>query len=410
MVEEFHAHLANLEWTGRVLEKLEQMLSQSEYDMEELIETVEGLEKGQDIHRKLGFPVDEDLLNSSRMMRWEAEWFVQHVCERLRDVHAKSLWGVVVRKMGDHQLCIATSNYDRAIEIACRCFETPVDDGFYEFGEMETATWRGMNVAQKGMLRLLKVHGSTDWYMGDDGAVYKLRHPMPLYGNLALSVVDNLSYVGPKMRSAMILPTREKRTTLPPYPDLTTELRNVAKDVDVAIFVGTSLRDPDLLDICRQCALRIPTYLVTMNDASIEPVASLKTIIGTASGFLTSTFPRFLVECEIGYLDDCANGKVRTVGTESVLPAIVEAVEGDSGVGETCDAIERLVDCGVMLDYIDLRRLLEREEVDIRKYALALIPKSVDRERAMELAREQADADESGSFAEEFRMMEELMG
>ena len=411
MVEEFHAHLNNLGPSGTILEQFEPMLSESEYDMEQLIENVESIERGQNTQRQLGLPTNEALFNTSRMMRWEAEWFVHHVCERFREVDAKILWGPVLRKMGDHDLCVATSNYDRGIEIACRFNGVPFDDGFYEFSEMETAKWRGMEVAQDGKLRLIKVHGSTDWYMGDDGAVYKLRHSISLYGSLGLSFVDNASAIMSKMKSAMVLPTREKLVTQPPYPDLITDFRNVAREAEVAILVGTSLRDPDLLDICRQCAERIPTYLVTMNGPPNSPVVpNLRTIDGTASGFLTSTLPKFLVCGDVGYLDDCANGALRTVGTESVLTSLVMALEGNGGVDGTCEAIERLVNCGVMLDLLDIGRLLEREDVAVQKYALALIPKSVDREEAMELAREKATMNKDGTFAEEFRMMEKLMG
>ena len=411
MVEEFHAHLSNLGLIREILDRFDQMLSQSGYDMEDLIEYVESVERGQERQRELGFPADEDLLNTSRMMRWEAEWFVQHVCERVREVDAKILWGPVLRKMGDHDLCVATSNYDRAIEIACRFNEVPFDDGFYEFSEMETAEWRRMGVAQNGKLRLIKVHGSTDWYMGEDGTVYKLRHSISLYGNLALSFVDNETAAMPKMTSAMVLPTREKLVTQPPYPDLITDFRNVARETEVAIFVGTSLRDPDLLDICRQCAERIPTYLVTMNGPPNSPVIpNLRTIDGTASGFLTSTLPKFLVCGDVGYLDDCANGALRTVGTESVLTSLVMALEGNDGVDGTCEAIERLVNCEVMLDLSDISRLLENDEMVVQKYALALIPKSVDRKEALKLAQEKATCDEDGAFAKEFRMMEKLMG
>ena len=411
MVEEFHAHLSNLGLSREILDRFEQMLPQSGYDMEGLIESVESVERGQGKQHELGFLADEDLLNTCRTMRWEAEWFVQHVCERLREVDARILWGPALRKMGDHDLCVATSNYDRAIEIACRFNKVPFDDGFYEFSEIETAQWKGMEVAQTGKLRLIKVHGSTDWYMGDDGTVYKLRHPISLYGNLALSFVDNELAVMPKMKSAMVLPTREKLVNQPPYPDLITDFRNVARETEVAIFVGTSLRDPDLLDICQQCAKRISTYLVTMNGPPNSPaISNLRTIDGTASGFLTSTLPKFLICGDVGYLDACANGALRTVGTESVLTSLVMALEGNGGVDETCEAIERLVNCEVMLDLSDISHLLKNDEMAVQKYALALIPKSVDRKEALKLAQKKADFDEDGAFAKEFRMMAELYG
>ena len=283
--------------------------------MEQLIEAVESLENGQKKQLDMGLSVDEDLLSTSRKMRWEAEWFVQHVCERLRERDAKVLWGPVLRKMGAHELCIATSNYDRSIEIACNYNGVAFDDGFEELSETEAAMWRGIESVQNGKLKLLKVHGSTDWYMGSDEVVYKLRHPMPLYGNLALSFGDHASSNGPQMTSAMILPTREKLSTQPPYPDVTTDLRNVVREAEVAIFVGTSLRDPDLRDICRQSAGRVPTYVVTLDSGTHGPdVPGVRTIIGTASGFLTSTLPRFLTSGQTDYLDGCADGSFEYCG------------------------------------------------------------------------------------------------
>ena len=410
MAEEFHAHLGNLELTKSVFERFEQMLPQSGYDIESLIELVESVEKGQESLRGLNYQVNEDLLSTSRTMRWEVEWFMQHVCERLRDVDAEVLWGAALRRTGDHELCVATSNYDRAIEIACRSSKVPFDDGFEEGPELETSRWRGISFEQDGIVRLLKVHGSTDWYLGDDGAVYKLRHSMPLYGNLALAYIGDESCSLPRMKSALILPTREKRITQPPYPDLMTDLRNAARMAEVAIFLGTSLRDSDIRDICRQCAERIPTFLVTVdNRVNDLNIPKLRTIRGTASGFLTSTLPVFLAEGEVEYLNDCSNGKLWTVGTAPVLTSIVSALEGDGGVDETCRAIDRLVDCGVMLDITDIKRLLGQADIAVRKYALAMIPKSVDRAEAMRLAQMMAANDGDVAFSQEFNMLQKLM-
>ena len=74
-----------------------------------------------------------------------------------------------------------------------------------------------------------------------------------------------------------------------------------------------------------------------------------------------------------------------------------------------CPAIDRLVDYGVMLDLSDIRRLLSNEDVAGRKYALALIPQSVDREEAMAVAQDAAASDEDATFGEELQMMEELI-
>ena len=384
------------------------MLSRADYDMENLIEDVESLERGQQKQRDLKFETDDKLLRTTRAMRWEAEWFVQHACERLREVNAKTMWATTLRRIGHHELCVATTNYDRSIEIACGFCDLRFDDGFEALSDVEVARWKGLSGACDGSLRLLKIHGSTDWYRGDDGSVYKLRHPMPLYGNLALSFVDQEVSFDPKMTSSMILPTREKRTTQPPYPDLITDFRTFARETELAIFVGTSLRDPDLYDVCSQCAQRgIPTYLVTV-DAHLE-VPQVKRIIETASGFLTSTLPRFLAVGDLGFLDACSNGEFRTAGAQSILDSLVTALESTGEPDSICGAIDRLVDIGAMLDLSDIRRLLEHRDVAVRKYALALIPQSVDREEAMALARGVAASNSDASFAEELRMMEGLI-
>ena len=86
------------------------------------------------------------------------------------------------------------------------------------------------------------------------------------------------------------------------------------------------------------------------------------------------------------------------------------ALERKGGVDEVCEAIDRLVNCGVMLDLSDINRLLTPDHDEaIRTYALALIPNSVDCEEAMAVAQDMAGLDEEGAFAEEFRMMKNLM-
>ena len=407
MVEEFHGNLRNLRLSEKVVGRFEDMLPLADYDMENLIENVESLERGQQSQSDLGFETNDQLLRTTRAMRWEAEWFVQHACERLRAVDAKIMWAPTLRRIGSHEVCVATTNYDRSIEIACGFSKLSFNDGFEALSDVEIARWQGLSGQRDSSLRLLKIHGSTDWYRGGDGSIYKLRHPMPLYGNLALSFLDREVAADLKMTSSMILPTREKRTTLPPYPDLITDFRTCARETDLAIFVGTSLRDPDLHDVCRQCAQRgIPTYLVTL-DTSLE-VPHVKRIIETASGFLTSTLPRFLAGGDLSFLDACSNGTRRTVGTESILGLLVSALEGTGEPDAVCGAIDRLVDLGAMLDLSDIRKLLKDNDLSVRKYALALIPQSVDRAEAMTLARDVAASDPDSSLAEELQMMESL--
>ena len=208
MAQEFHSHLASQKLSQTVLARFEALLSDADYDIEHLIETIDGIVDGATQRTKLGLCVADDLETVAPIMSREAEWYIQHVCEQLREVDARVLWSAALRKAAGHELCLATTNYDRSIEIGCRFNDVVIDDGFELFGEgREIARWKGVDSGSP--LQLLKMHGSTDWYQGDDEHIFKLSHPMPLYGNLA--VVDNENQ-WPKMTSALVLPTREKRS------------------------------------------------------------------------------------------------------------------------------------------------------------------------------------------------------
>ena len=120
MARELHSHLANQKLSPTVLERFQAMLSDAGYDIEHLIEAVDGIVDGNAQQKKLGFSVNEELDNVACVMRQEAEWYVQHVCERLREEDARVLWSAALRRTAGHEICFATTNYDRSLEIGGR--------------------------------------------------------------------------------------------------------------------------------------------------------------------------------------------------------------------------------------------------------------------------------------------------
>lgn len=404
MVEEFHDHLKNQDLSSDVLGPFENLLSEANYDMEKLIETVDGIESGSRHQKTLGFKVDESLFKAVRIMRSEAEWFVQHACERLREIEAARLWGATLRRCTDHEISFVTTNYDRSIEIGCSFSGVTIEDGFEAFDGREFAEWKG--VSSDRPVKLLKIHGSTDWYQGEDSSVYKLKHPMPLYGDLAVSDMGGAS---PRMTSAIVLPTREKRVNQPPYPDLVAEFRKAAKDADTAIFVGTSLRDPDLLNLCGQSAERIPTYLVSRSgeypDVSLH--SGVKFILQSASEFLISTLPRFLHGSGPDELDRLS--ETRSDNRPSVLSWLVTALDSGETSENVYNSIEKLADKNVAVDIIDLEPLLRHTDSTVRKYAVALIPSSIDRDEALALAEDIASAEPDSPFGRELDALKREM-
>ena len=404
MARDLYMYFARRAWPANILERLNELIRESDFDLEHLIELVDTVEKGEQGRKQLGVDYDEQLYGAVRTMRWETEWYVQHSCERIRDADAIALWGSTLRRVDGHEFCVVTTNYDRAIEGTCEAIDVHYHDGFASFGEREYATWTG--VKSSSPIKLLKIHGSTDWYQGVNGETYKLRHPMPLYGELRVSARNG---VLPELASAMVLPTKEKKINYPPYPDLVTDFRNAARSAEVAFFVGTSLRDPDILDIFRQCSARIPTYLVSRRrvDAASADDLMGRTIVDTASGFLVSTLPRFLQTEDLALLEAKVSG-----GNEapiSVLPWLSTATDGASPVDRVCEAIDKLVDAEVSIDGTVLGNLLSHPEEDISKYALALIPHSVDRQAALECARKYANTGDKLEFRSELEMLINVM-
>ena len=185
MARDLYLYFGRREWPANILERLNELIRESDFDLEHLIELVDTVEKGEQGRKQLGVDYDEQLFGAVRTMRWETEWYVQHSCERIRDADAFALWGSTLRRVDGHEVCVVTTNYDRAIESTCEVQNIAYDDGFASFDEKEYARWAG--IGSSSPVKLLKIHGSTDWYQGVNGETYKLRHPMPLYGELRVS-------------------------------------------------------------------------------------------------------------------------------------------------------------------------------------------------------------------------------
>jgi len=335
-----------------------------------------------------------------RVVRAEAEWYIQHVCERVLMEDAHRLWGPSLTSLqaAGHQLTIATTNYDRAVELAAARVGVAIEDGFAAFGDQEWCAWQGFN-GSPGSCRLLKVHGSTDWYHANgEGRVVKLRHAMPLYGRVNIQVTAELL-----LRSAAVLPSREKRVNLPPYPDISHEFRRVSKsEAEVAVFVGTSMRDPDILDVYRQCVARMPTFLVGRKDRDAYGGTLLRQ---SASAFLISTLPRALRGDVIGVLRDSHDA----VLIENVLDPLLRALDASQSASVRCDAIERLAMHDVRLGRGEVEIMLRSRDTDVRRYALALIEGSRDRADLLEIAAQVAGEVTDQDFTGELALLRRLL-
>ncbi len=304
-------------------------------------------------------------LEAAKEARAEVEWFVQHSAERVRERDARLMWGPAIRSGKAHELTIATTNYDRAVEIAAKAVDAKVRDGFGEYSELEFATWTGISTDDSEGVKLLKLHGSTDWYAKNDlDEPVKLRHPMALYGRSELRLPS-----GPSLRSALILPSREKIITQNPYPRVTQAFLNVADQCDIAIFVGSSLRDAHIRNAAQSTASRIPTFIV--NPCGDSMVAKAKLIRQHASTFLNSTLPNALAGDTLTILHSTAHKSPSQ--SAGILDAIRVLSQSENDSMSRQEAIDQIHKIGSTLEALQVEKLLRDRDADVARYALSLV-------------------------------------
>lgn len=405
MVLQFRTHLVERALAPDLLNRMDKVIQDSDYDMENLIEQLDSLADGYQTLEDWGDNVKGELPKHVSVARTEAEWFVQHVCERITPSDANKMWEPTLRHIGGHQLTIATTNYDRAIEMAATKLRLPFCDGFGEFGETEWAEWAGF--AGSPTLRILKIHGSTDWYHSTDGeSVIKLRHAIPVFGELSI-VVDGEKRI--VVRNAAVLPSREKKKNQLPYPQVGYELRRAAYEADIAIFVGTSFRDPDILDICRTCTARIATFAVSKSGQypGINLPSSTRILKQSASCFFISILPTALTAPS---KEEFAYSLERSTGTTtSILEWLVVATDSSRTVSDRLAAIDKLAEEGVSIGESEISSLLSDPSTAVRKYALGLVLASHEKDSLIQKVAELAEQEQGSEFGIEAETLMKLI-
>jgi len=366
MAEEFLDHTR--QW--QVEPGLVHRIMGEQLDIEYLIEALDQICTARSSLEAIG----QDTVLHERVdkIRAEVEWFVQHAAERVVTNDARLMWGSVLRAVSSLDLTLVTTNYDRAIELAANAGKVRIDDGFGPFGEGETALWVGFS--QDGVRPpLVKLHGSTDWYAaGELANPTKLRHPMPLFGRAALRLAG-----GQELGSALVLPSREKLLTHDPYPRLSQTFLNAADRCDVAIFVGSSLRDHHIRGAAQTTARRVPVFVVNPAGETygLERVWPIKQC---ASTFLIATLPNALVAP--APIEALKSVSPRTSDDGGLLLAVRGALDADASADLRCRALEKLDEIEATLDPFLLRKLVADRDSRVARYSLGLISLSAARD------------------------------
>ncbi len=395
MGEEFLDHAKQWEVGPDLVEKI----MRSSLDVEHLIEALDLICTARSSLETIG----QDIVPLERVdkVRAEVEWFVQHAAERVVGKDAQLMWGPVLRAATSVDLTLVTTNYDRAIELAANAEQVRLDDGFGQFDQGETATWVGFD-PEIGHPLLVKLHGSTDWYSeGQLASPTKLRHPMPLFGRAVLHLAG-----GQDLGSALVLPSREKLLTHDPYPRLSQTFLNAADCCDIAIFVGSSLRDHHIRSAARTTAHRVPVFVVNPDGDTYE-IENAQPIKQFASTFLIATLPNALMAPN-PVADLESSVMARSNDDKGILVAVRQALDTNAPADLRCRALEELDDMEVTLDAFLLRQLIGDADPKVARYSLGLISLSAARDTLIRETNALPNASEH-AFRDDLQLLREMV-
>ena len=369
-------------------------------DVEHLIEELDRICLARPSLQAIGYEANG--LEPAEKIRTEVEWFVQHSAERVAARDAQLMWGSVLRATESVEITFVTTNYDRAIELAANAEHIRLDDGFQLLAQSETASWIGVD-RNEGNPALVKLHGSTDWYTdSDSGNPTKLRHPMPLFGRSVLRLAH-----GQQLGSALVLPSRDKLLTRAPYPRLSQAFLNAADSCDVAVFVGSSLRDDLIREAARSIAAQKTSVFIVNPKGDSHQVEGAVVIAQHASTFLVSTLPNALLTTDpVFALRDA--GHTARVRAEGILSAVRQLLDTGAERRQRCGSVETLNEIGATLAPRLLHQLLADDDSTVARYALGLIPPSA---QSTALIKKAASSRHTGdqAFSEELTLLDRIV-
>lgn len=370
-----------------------------ERDVEYLIERVDRICEAIDSVRLAG--LDASAITRANRIRGELEWFVQHAAERVAASNAHLMWGPVIQAASADKITFVTTNYDRAIELAASAEGVRLDDGFVKVKDGEAERWKGFEVTSQRPV-LVKLHGSTNWYadVGSESAI-KLRHPMPLFGESTLLFEDH------KLGSSLVLPSREKMLTREPYPRMSQMFLNVADQCEVAIFVGSSLRDSHVRDVAQSSVERIPVFIVNP-DGDSHGVRDANVIAQTASHFLVSTLPNALAASEPKEALR-RSAEIDRPNRRGLMDLVRHLRNLEAPTSKRCAAIDELDSMGATVPPTWIRQLLEDDDSTVARYAMGLIATSSTAESLVDAAEASGHIGDI-AYKSEYQMLLKVMG
>jgi NAD-dependent SIR2 family protein deacetylase len=154
--------------------------------------------------------------------------------------------GVMNRSMD-----IFTTNYDNGLEKYCHSCQLAYHTGI-EYNQIYDSLINVKETSQlfqSNAIRIIKLHGSIDWWRCEDGY---LRHMDP---KLVLKNVSNY-YGHIAHENQLLYPALGKSIYQLPYSDMFQRLRGVIRNDKPFIIIGHSCRDEDIVAIVREAIMK----------------------------------------------------------------------------------------------------------------------------------------------------------
>jgi SIR2-like domain len=181
--------------------------------------------------------------------------------ERLDDERAIAAYRQLMAGLGDPELVVATTNYDRAVETALHRLGRRVETGFRSVSPDRTPVLdpAGLVEDRGDGTPVIHLHGAVGWYE-IDGIVKK--HPANERFNPSLGT------------PVVLYPDPDKNPLIEPsVMQLWAEFRVALQKADRVLVIGHSLHDPALVNVLAEIAEEkfvVATYVNDEGKAAIE--------------------------------------------------------------------------------------------------------------------------------------------
>lgn len=205
----------------------------------------------------------EDLdsqVDLARELRGYLDAFIVDRCQRFDHERAFGELQSLLELRGHGPLWIFTTNYDLIVEQACEQAGIRLTDGFDAPVGSPVADWNG---SFDGDVRLVKLHGSVNWFEDDPGGgLHRLDR------GYALPTHEfRLTRNEQTLKPLMIIPTLQKDALGRPYVQLATQLWGALRQIRLLIVAGNSLRDTHIREY-------IASYHGRLHLLIVDPIAS----------------------------------------------------------------------------------------------------------------------------------------